>query len=43
MRTVFLLAFVTVILFNTGYQIIKGEIEYRRDKNRYNEDKEGMP
>lgn len=37
MKTVFFWSFVTVILFNMGYQIIKSEIDYRREKKRCEE------
>ena len=38
--TIVLLALIVVILFNLGYQIVRTEIDYRRDKKRYDEDKE---
>lgn len=37
--TIVLLALIIVILCNLGYQIVKTEIDYRREKKRYNEDK----
>lgn len=38
--TIVLFALIIVILCNLGYQIVKTEIDYRRDKKRYDEDKE---
>ena len=39
--TIVLFALIIVILFNIAYQIVKTEIDYRREKKRYDEDKEG--
>lgn len=38
-----LLALIVVILFNIAYQIVKTEIDYRRENKRYGEDKEDKP
>lgn len=41
--TIVLFALIVVILFNIAYQIVKTEIDYRREKKRYGEDKEDKP
>lgn len=41
--TIVLLALIIVILFNLAYQIVRTEIDYRRGKKRYDEDKEDKP
>ena len=41
--TIVLFALIIVILCNLGYQIVKTEIDYRREKKRYDEDKEDKP
>lgn len=41
--TIVLLALIIVILCNIGYQIVKTEIDYRREKKRYGEGKEDDP
>lgn len=41
--TIVLLALIVVILCNLGYQIVKTEIDYRREKKRYGEDREDKP
>lgn len=41
--TIVLLALIVVILCNLGYQIVKTEIDYRREKKRYAGDKEDKP
>ena len=38
--TIVLVALIVVVLCNIGYQIVKTEIDYRREKKRYDEDKE---
>lgn len=41
--TIVLIALIVVILCNIGYQIVKTEIDYRREKKQYDEDREDKP
>lgn len=41
--TIVLIALIVVILCNIGYQIVKTEIDYRRENKRYGEDREDKP